>query len=181
MRKNNTAQNVVKHDINERIRPVRLRLITELENNDFIKGEIYNKNDLLEYAYSQGLDLVMVNPKPEHPLCEIIDYKKYIYKEKQKLKESKKSSQKNKEIRFKIDTDDHDMKRFLNNTLEWTTKGFNVKITLNFKGKRDMREDRKNMAMLKILKFVNDLGEDVTIVQEPKMEGKRIIAKVKKK
>lgn len=179
MRKRTPIKKKINHTLNDRIRHPKLRLISEgLTSEGFPKGEIYSLDSLIEFAYSQDKDVILLGTKGDFPLCEVMKYSDFIYKQKQKEKLNKKTALKDKEIRFKIDTGEHDMTRYLKNAIEWSEKGHQVKITLNLRG-RDM--SRKDMAELKILQFVKDLGDKISILQEPKLEGRRFIAKVKSK
>ena len=64
-------------------------------------------------AREAGLDLVEVAPTSDPPVCRIMDYGKWQYQQKRKLRESHKKTPKNvtslKEIRLRPETDTHDL------------------------------------------------------------------------
>jgi translation initiation factor IF-3 len=66
--------------------------------------------DALAIANEQELDLVEISPNANPPVCKVIDYNKFIYEQKKKLKEIKSNAKQTviKEIRFGPNTDDHD-------------------------------------------------------------------------
>jgi len=95
--------------INERIRAQKVRLIDH-ENNQV---GIVEKYEAMSMAREAGLDLVEVAPTSEPPVCRIMDYGKYLYQQKRKIRESHKKHQVHattlKEIRLRPETDLHDL------------------------------------------------------------------------
>ena len=57
------------------------------------------------------LDLVEISPNAEPPVCKVVDYNKFLYEQKKKMKELKATAIVNevKEIRFGPNTDEHDV------------------------------------------------------------------------
>ena len=45
------------------------------------------KKDVENLAQEMELDLVEISPKPDPPVCKIIDYKKYLYEQKKRDKD----------------------------------------------------------------------------------------------
>ncbi|HBG56880.1 MAG TPA: translation initiation factor IF-3, partial [Porphyromonadaceae bacterium] len=78
MRKDSKDQ----HRINERIRVPEVRLV-----GDNVTEGIYSTREALKIAEEQELDLVEIAPTAKPPVCRIIDYKKFVYQQKKKLKE----------------------------------------------------------------------------------------------
>ena len=77
---------------------------------DGAEPQILKLRDALAMAEEEGLDLVEISPNAVPPVCKIIDYNKFIYEQKKKMKEIKAKAAKTviKEIRFGPNTDDHD-------------------------------------------------------------------------
>ena len=90
---------------NERIRVREVRLV-----GDNVEQGVYPTSQALKIAEEQGLDLVEISPNAAPPVCRVIDYQKFLYQQKKRLKEQKAKSVKVvvKEIRFGPQTDDHD-------------------------------------------------------------------------
>ena len=65
----------------------------------------------IELAEEEGLDLVLVSPNPENPVCKILDYSKYKFEMNKKAKESKKKQKvvEVKEVRISPNIDKHDL------------------------------------------------------------------------
>ena len=61
---------------------------------DGVEPTIMSTKDALAKAYNEGLDLVMISPSANPPVCKIIEYQKYLYEQKKKEKERKANSTK---------------------------------------------------------------------------------------
>ena len=92
--------------INEQIRANKVQLIDE---NGEKKG-VMNFHDALNLAYDKKLDLVMVSPNPEMPVCKIMNYGKYKFEQSKKEKEARKKQKalEVKEIRITPNIEQHD-------------------------------------------------------------------------
>ena len=110
-----------------------------------------------------------------------MDYDKFIYDENKNQKENKKKnkSKKDKEIRFGIDTGQHDMDRFKRESMRFVEKGHTVKIVLRMKGRKDLQ--RSEMAELKILNFIDSIKDDVKVLDLPRRNSNNFITRIKKK
>lgn len=131
--------------------------------------------DALTLANYAGLDLVMLNPNQDPPVCKVMDYNKYRYEKQKKVKEQqKKQRESNKEIkeyRFTIATDIHDFDTRKKNAIGYLQKGHKIKASLRFKG-RQMAHPELGKEML--LKFAESLAEYSDIEQKPKQEGRNM-------
>ncbi len=128
----------------------------------------------MEIAESYGLDLVEVAPDADPPVCKVLDFGKYMYKKKKKEKEAKKKQHtvQVKELRFRPNTDDHDLEFKTRHAREFLEDGDKVKATVQFRG-RDMLYTERGEELLQ------DLAEELSDVSEieskPNMEGRRMI------
>lgn len=130
--------------------------------------------EAIELANQAGLDLVEVSPNVEPPVCRIMDYGKWLYEQKRKVKESKKKQHvvNTKEIRLRPEIGDSDFDVKVNQARKFLEKGDKVQFTLRFKG-REMQHSEQNKA---ILDEVRDKLADVSRVDRtPLMQGKRVI------
>jgi translation initiation factor IF-3 len=116
-------------------------------------------------------------------VCKIIDYQKYLYQLKKKLKEQKANTQKTqvKEIRFGPQTDDHDFEFKLNHAKRFLQDGDKVRAYVFFKGRQILFKEQGEILLLK---FADQLEEFGKVDQMPVLEGKKmiiLISPVKKK
>ncbi len=135
---------------------------------------VYITSKALELAENQGLDLVEISPTAKPPVCKIMDYGKYKYQQTKKLKESRKHQVVVilKEIKFRPNTDDHDLDFKIRNILRFLEEGNKVKATVVFRG----REMAYRQGGKKILDLVLDqTKEKATLEVPPKMEGRQMM------
>lgn len=129
--------------------------------------------DALTLASYAGLDLVLMNPNGNPPVCKVMDYNKYRYekskKEKESLKKQKQNSQEIKEFRLSpvIDVGDFDTK--LRNAKKYLEKGDKVKLSIRFKG-RQMAHPELGREVLE--KFAARVEDVASVEASCKLEGK---------
>ncbi|WP_289157962.1 translation initiation factor IF-3 [uncultured Muribaculum sp.] len=154
--------------INERIRAREVRLV-----GDNVEAGIYSIHEALKLAEEQELDLIEISPNAEPPVCKILDYQKYLYQQKKRLKEQKAKSTKVvvKEIRFGPQTDDHDYNFKLKHAQGFLKEGAKVKAYVFFRGRSILFKEQGEVLLLR---FANDLEELGKLEQMPVLEGKRM-------
>lgn len=135
---------------------------------------IFTITDALKLAEELELDLVEISPNADPPVCKIIDYQKFLYQQKKKLKEIKAKTTKVivKEIRFGPNTDEHDYNFKLKHAQKFLEEGAKVKAYVFFKGRTILYKEKGEILLLR---FAQDLEEDGKVEQLPKLEGKRMI------
>jgi translation initiation factor IF-3 len=139
-----------------------------------VEGQnVMTLQDALRLADELELDLVEISPQAVPPVCKIIDYEKFLYQQKRKLKEMKAKSVKVvvKEIRFGPNTDDHDYNFKLKHAQSFLQEGAKVKAFVFFKGRSILYKDQGEILLLRL---ANDLEELGKVEQLPKLEGKRM-------
>ena len=114
--------------------------------------------EALALAEKDLLDLAEVNPNSVPPVCRILDYGKYKYKQTKKEKEAKKKQHvvKVKEVKLRPQIEEHDYNVKLDNSKKFLEKGNKVKLTLVFRG-REMAHKEIGEAVLK--KFCGEIIE----------------------
>jgi len=132
---------------------------------------VVSVQDALQRAESAELDLVEVAPLAVPPVCRLMDYSKFKYEKAKKAKEAKKKQKviQNKEVRFRPNIEDHDLKTKVTKARSFLDDGDRVKITIMFRGREMAYLDRGPLLMDKIMKH---LGEDVHMEHTPTMEGR---------
>lgn len=152
--------------INEQINASVVEVIGE-------NGERLGKMSLdnaISTAYDSDLDLVMVAPAANPPVCKILNYSKYKFEMAKKEKEAKKNQKvvELKEIRLSATIDTHDLEVKAKNANKFLKDGNKVKVSLKFKG-REVKFIEKGKET--ILNFISMLDEAAPSA-EPKLEGK---------
>lgn len=133
--------------------------------------------DALEKAREVGLDLVAVAENSDPMVCRFMDYGKYRYEQKRKLKEQKKKQkvQKNKEIKFHVNIDTHDFELKVKHILEFLEKGYKVRVSLYFRGREMAHRDMGMELMNQVIEAVKD---HATVDSPPQMTGRMIGAQL---
>ena len=150
---------------------------------DEVEPNIYPLDEALKIARDLELDLVEISPNAEPPVCKVIDYKKFIYDQKKKLRTIKSKAQKVvvKELRFGPNTGEHDFEFKLKHARSFLADGAKVKAFVFFRGRSIIFKDQGQILLLKLAQALEDVG----VVEEmPKLDGKKmimIIAQKKKK
>ena len=160
---------------NERIRAREVRLV-----GDNVTPGIYPIQQALQIAHDLELDLIEISPTAEPPVCKILDYQKFLYLQKKRLKEQKAKATKVvvKEIRFGPQTDDHDYNFKLKHAIEFLQEGSKVKSYVFFKGRSILFKEQGEVLLLR---FAQDLEEYGKVEQMPQLEGKRMIMMISPK
>lgn len=125
-------------------------------------------------AETATLDLVEISPQAEPPVCRIMDYGKFVFKQsKQKTQSKKKQKQiQIKEIKIRPGTEEADYQVKLRNLIRFLENGDKAKITLRFRG-RELMHQELGMEVMKRLQ--HDLSLYGSPEQLPKLEGKQIV------
>lgn len=82
---------------NQRIRVPKIRVV----GPDGKQFGIMETKEALAIAQEAGLDLVEVAAQARPPVCRIMDFGKYVYEQQKKAKDSKGTSNKTKEVKFR--------------------------------------------------------------------------------
>jgi translation initiation factor IF-3 len=128
-------------------------------------------NKLAEEA---ELDLVEIAPTAVPPVCRVMDYGKYKYREAKKRHEARLKQKQIvvKEIKFRPGTDEGDYKIKLRNLTRFLEEGDKAKITLRYRG-REMAHQELGVRLIERVR--NDLEPYSVVEQYPKMEGRQLI------
>jgi len=156
--------------INGEITAPQLRLVGE-------QGEqlgIMAIADALRMAEEQNVDLVEIAPLAVPPVCKLMDYGKFRYREQKKAHEAKLKQKQIqvKEIKFRPGTDDGDYKIKLGKLIQFLEEGDKAKVTLRFRG-REMAHQEFGVRLLERVKA--DLQAVGLVEQFPKLEGRQMV------
>ena len=142
-----------------------------------IEGEpigIVPIEEAMRQAEAAEIDLVEIAPTAKPPVCRLMDYGKFKYRESKKAHEAKLKQKQIqvKEVKFRPGTDEGDYKIKVRNLTRFLTEGDKTKVTLRFRG-REMAHQELGMQLLKRVEA--DLREVGVVEQWPKMEGRQMI------
>ena len=125
-------------------------------------------------AEEAELDLVEIAPTAQPPVCRIMDYGKFKYRESKKRHEAKLKQKQIivKEVKFRPGTDEGDYKIKLRNLIRFLEEGDKTKVTLRFRG-RELAHQEFGIRLLERVR--GDLEQYGVVEQWPKMEGRQLV------
>jgi len=143
-----------------------IRLIDEDEN----QIGIMTTEEAKKMAQEKEMDLVEVSPLAQPPVCKMMDYGKYLYRQ-NKIDRKQKSSQKKTEvkgIRFSLRISDHDLEIKATQARKFLADRDSVKVQLVFKGREASHQD---LAEKKLSNFAQLLADVSKVDSPPKRHG----------
>jgi len=157
------------HRINGRIIAKEVRVISET-------GEqlvILQIRDAIAAAEKGELDLVEVSPNTTPPVCKIMDYGKFKYKEQKKAAEAKKNrtETETKELRIRYSTDVGDLETKLKQARDFLEEGDKVKFSMRFRGREIAYI---NLGIQKFATIAERLSDLATIDEKSPASGRQI-------
>jgi translation initiation factor IF-3 len=125
-------------------------------------------------AEEAELDLVEIAPTAVPPVCRIMDYGKFKYRESKKRHEAKLKQKQIvvKEVKFRPGTDEGDYKIKLRNLIRFLEEGDKTKVTLRYRG-RELAHQEFGIRLLERVR--GDLEPYGVVEQWPKMEGRQLV------
>ena len=135
---------------------------------------VMNSKEALRMAREEELDLVLIAPNANPPVCKIIDYGKYRYEMARKEKEAKKKQKviEIKEVRLSPNIDENDVNTKAKAARKFLEKGDKVKVSLRFRG-REMSHMNQSRHILD--DFAEKLSDIAVIDQPAKVEGRSLV------
>lgn len=126
----------------------------------------------IQKANDEGLDLVLVSPNADNPVCKMLDYSKFKFEMNKKAKEAKKKQKivEIKEVRLSPNIDKHDIEVKAKMANKFIESGDKVKVSMKFKGRELNFVSQGNV----IMNDFKDLIENCQVEKEAKMEGKNL-------
>jgi len=156
---------------NDRIRAREVRVI----DDEGKQIGILQPFEALKMAREKNLDLVEVSPTAQPPVCRIMDFGKYLYEQEKKERAAKKHQKviTVKEVKFRINVDEHDYEFKKNHVLRFLEDGDKVKATIFFRG-REMTHTNLGRQILE--RLIKDIADKGVVEFRPRMEGNTLHA-----
>jgi translation initiation factor IF-3 len=105
----------------------------------------------------KNLDLLLLSSNASPPVCKIVNYGQFMYHQKKKEKQSKKTTQVIKELKMSHKISVHDYNVRINQAVKFLSKRFKVKLTIVFRGREIVFRDNLGVEIVK--RFINDIEE----------------------
>jgi translation initiation factor IF-3 len=157
--------------INGGIRADKVRLVDDANN----QVGVIPRDEALSRAQEAGMDLVEVSPNSEPPVCRIMDYGKWLYQQKRRVRDAHKKTAHPvatlKEIRLRPETERHDLEIKVKHAREFLEKGHRVQFSVLFRG-RQMLHKEQGYDMLN--QITENLTEIAKIERPSVLTGRRM-------
>ena len=150
--------------INERIRSSTVRLIDE----NGVQVGVITKEEAIAKAKGVESDLVEVAPDASPPVCRIMNYGKFKYKQKKKMHQKQHVVQL-KELRLRPKTGEHDIQTKIRQARKFLENKDRVLINMMFKGRERAHAELGN----EILKQIAVALEDIAKVEKDRISDER--------
>ena len=131
--------------------------------------------EALKMAREKSLDLVEISPTAQPPVVRIMDFGKFLYQKEKQEREAKKHQKiiTVKEVKFRINVDEHDYQTKKNHALRFLEEGDKVKATIFFRGREMTRQSLGREILDRLIK---DLGDKAVVEFRPRQEGNTLHA-----
>ncbi len=129
---------------------------------------VISKEDAIAKARTAELDLVEVAPDANPPVCRIMNYGKFKYRQKKKLHQKQHVVQL-KELRLRPKTGEHDIQTKIRQARKFLENRDRVLVSIMFKG----RERAHTEVGEGMLKQIADALEDIAKVEKEKISDER--------
>lgn len=132
---------------------------------------IFPLKDALDMAYDKDLDLVLIAPTAQPPVCRIMDYGKFCFERNKKEKEARKKQQvvEVKEIQLSCRIDTHDFQTKVNHATRFLNAGNKVRVVVKFKGREMTHLDIGRDVLTKFENAMEGIGQ---VDKKPMLEGR---------
>ena len=128
-------------------------------------------SDALRKAQGIGLDLVEIAPTANPPVCKIVALGKFRYDISKHERDKRPAGAKLKELKFRVNIDDHDYLTKVRHGEEFLDRGNKVRVQLQFRG-REMAHQELGMQLME--KVRDDLSSMSQVEMEPKITGRNV-------
>ena len=133
-----------------------------------------SRNQALQIAYDEDLDLFCVAPNAQPPVCKILDYGKFRFEAQKKAKEAKKNQQNTeiKPLRLSPVIDTHDFETKGNHAIRFLKDGNKVKFSIRFRG-RELGHPEIGLELMG--RFAEYCAEYSVVEKAAKIEGRNML------
>lgn len=127
----------------------------------------------IKLAKEQGKDLVEISPDSNPPVCRIIDYGKFKYdlKKKEKARRANQTKVQTKEMKFRPQTDNHDVKVKCKHIRRFIEEGNRCLLVVTFKGRERQHPEVAENLLLGVAEILEDVAD---ISLSPNLDGNKM-------
>jgi translation initiation factor IF-3 len=154
------------HRINHMIKAPEVRVVYENSTGENT-SEVMSLSKALNLSHEQGVDLIEISPKANPPVCKLMDYGKFTYREQKSHKKDKHT--KSKEIGCHVNIAEHDLNTKLRHAEDFLSHGHSVVFKVQFRGRETIHKEIGLDLLKNIQGKLTDFGNPEGA---PKLNGK---------
>lgn len=124
----------------------------------------------LALARERGLDLVEVAPDANPVVCKIVNFGKYRYQLQKREKKQPKAG-KVKEVKFTIQTGEHDFQTKVQRIRGFLEEGMKVRVGVFFKGRQIIHIEKGKELLDRVVQLTQDLAK---VEQDAEEKGRTL-------
>jgi translation initiation factor IF-3 len=155
---------IADYRINEQVRAETVRLI----DSDGNQIGIVSRDDALTEAQERELDLVEVAPEADPPVCKLLDYGKFKYRQKKKRSRQKQHRSRLKGMRIGFSSEEHDLAFKADRVREFLQDHDKVEVYMHLRGRQ---RAHTSLAMEHMRDFASRFEDIAKIEQGPNRAG----------
>ncbi|MGH8104654.1 MAG: translation initiation factor IF-3, partial [bacterium] len=132
---------------------IRARTVMVIDESNQNLG-VLPRDQAIAMAEERGLDLVVVGPRADNPVCKFMNYEKHLYQQEKKHKEVMKTQRKTtpKEVKLGIRIGPQDFDTKMRRAREFLMDGLKVKIVIEFRGWRELSHSEQGYEKIDKIK-----------------------------
>jgi len=155
--------------VNQKIRAREVRVI----DPEGKQVGVMPTSQALSLAQQYGMDLVEIAPNANPPVCKVVEFGKFKYEQEKREREARKHqhADKLKEIKIRLNIDEHDYQTKLKHMREFLSDAMKVKVSLFFRGRETAHSEFGLDLMQRVL---NDLSGACHVEVPPRLQGRTI-------
>ncbi len=136
-------------------------------------NEVVSLEEALNVARERGQDLIEITDKADPPICKIVDFRRFLYDEKQKSQKGKGKKSETKEFRFGPNIGDNDLRLRIARAREFLSENDKVKVTVLYRGRQITHQE---FGRAKMDTFLKELEDVARVEAAPRLIGKMLSA-----
>lgn len=132
-----------------------------------------SRNEAIQLARDQDLDLVEISPEANPPVAKVVDWGKYNYQRTKQLQKNRKNAKslEVKQMRFGLKISDHDIGVKLRKVSQFLEAGHKVKLAVFYRGRELAHKD---LGFQLADRIINQLGDSILVDQQPQFAGRQL-------
>lgn len=134
---------------------------------------VVSRDEAMNMAEQEGLDLVLVSPNAKPPVARILDIGKYRYEQQKREQEQRRNQRvvNVKEIRLSPTIEEHDFNTKLRQGRNFIKNGDKVKVAIRFRGRAITHKDIGREVLDRFAEGMKDVAQ---IESKARMEGRNM-------